>query len=196
LRLIAFGESFTAGAGDPDHHGWVGRALAGRREMTLYNLGIRGATSAKLAGLWRAEAEARLTDQEPCRIVFCFGVNDTGPLDAAGGPPQIPPAQTLLNARAMLTGAQGLAPVLMVGPPPVPDPGRAARIEALGEALKQLCARLQIPCIDVFRPLAADGLFVREAAAYDGVHPGAAGYQRMADLVALHPAWRAFTRID
>ena len=42
--------------------------------------------------------------------------------------------------------------------------------------------------------LAADGLWTSEAAAWDGAHPGAAGYQRMAELVAAHPAWRAFTK--
>jgi lysophospholipase L1-like esterase len=190
LRLLAFGESFTAGVGDPDHLGWVGRALAGRREVTLYNLGIRRATTAKLAGLWRAEAEARLTFEEPCRIVFGFGVNDSWSEDGA---PRLAPAQTLLNARAMLSGAAALAPTLLVGPPPVPDAGVAVRVEALNEHLQQLCARLKVPYIDVFRPLAADGLWLAEAQAYDGAHPGAGGYQRMADLVAAHPAWRAFT---
>jgi len=190
MRLLAFGESFVAGAGDPEHLGWVGRALRGRREVTLYNLGIRGATTTKLAGLWRGEAQARLTDQEPCRIVFSFGVNDTW--DATGAP-RVPAAQSLLNARAMLTGAAELAPVLLVGPPPVPDAGRQIRIEELSENLKLLCARLKVPFIDIFRPLAADGLWCAEAAAWDGAHPGADGYQRMADLVAAHPAWRAFT---
>jgi len=190
MRLIAFGESFMAGVGDPVHLGWVGRALAGRREVTLYNLGVRGATTAKIAGLWRAEAEARLVEDAPCRILFSFGVNDTWQEDGAA---RVTPAQSLLNARALLTGAAALRPVLLVGPPPVPDAGRSARIEALNENLKQLCARLQIPFIDVFRPLAADGLWHAEAAAFDGAHPGAEGYQRLADLVSAHPAWRAFT---
>jgi acyl-CoA thioesterase-1 len=193
MRLIAFGESFVAGVGDPDHLGWVGRALAGRREVTLYNLGVRGATSAKLASLWRREAEARLTEEEPCGIVFSFGVNDTWQED---GVVRVAPAQSLLNARAMLTEAGALCPVLMVGPPPLPDPGRSARIEALNENLKLLCVRLKTPFIDVFRPLAADGLFATEAAAFDGAHPGAAGYQRMADLITVHPAWRRFTLVD
>lgn len=190
MRLLAFGESFVTGAGDPEHLGWVGRALRGRREVTLYNLGIRGATSTKLAGLWRGEAEARLTPEEPCRIVFSFGVNDTW---EQAGAARVPSAQSLLNARAMLTEAAALAPVLLVGPPPVPDAGRQIRIEELNENLKQLCARLKAPFIDVFRPLAADGLWCAEAAAWDGAHPGAGGYQRMAELVAAHPAWRRFT---
>jgi len=193
VRILAFGESFVTGVGDPEHLGWVGRALRGRREVTLYNLGIRGATTSKLAGVWRGEAAARLTDQEPCRIVFSFGVNDTW---QAAGEARVPSAQSLLNARAMLTEAGALAPVLLVGPPPVPDAGRQIRIEELSEHLKLLCARLKVPFIDVFRPLAADGLWCAEAAAFDGAHPGADGYQRMADLVAAHPAWRGFTLAD
>jgi lysophospholipase L1-like esterase len=192
MRLLAFGESFVTGVGDPDHLGWVGRALAGRREVTLYNLGVRGATSTKLAGLWRREADARLVTEEPCRIVFSFGVNDTWYED---GIARVTPAQSLLNARAMLTEAAGLCPVLLVGPPPVPDAGRQVRIEALNENLKALCGRLAIPFIDVFRPLAADGLWTAEAAAWDGAHPGADGYQRLADLIAAHPAWRTFTLV-
>ena len=189
MRLLAFGESFVNGVGDPDHLGWVGRALVGRRDVTLYNLGVRRATTAKTEALWRAEALARLVDDEPCRIVFSFGVNDTG---LENGLLRVAPSQTLLNARAMLTGAGALCPVLLVGPPPMPQPGHAIRIEALNEHLQRLCARLKVPFIDVFRPLAADGLWVTEAAAFDGAHPGAAGYQRMADLVSAHPAWRSF----
>jgi lysophospholipase L1-like esterase len=190
MRLLAFGESFVAGVGDPDHLGWVGRALAGRREVTLYNLGVRGATSTKLAGLWRREADARLVEEEPCRIVFSFGVNDTGLEDGAA---RVTTAQSLLNARAMLTEAAWLCPVLVVGPPPIPDAARQVRIEALNETLGQLCVHMKVPFIDVFRPLAVDGLWNAEAAAWDGAHPGADGYQRMADLIVAHPAWRSFT---
>jgi len=190
VRLLAFGDSFVAGVGDPDHRGWVGRALSGRREATLYDLGVRRETSSDVAARWRREAEPRLTPAEPCRIVFSFGVND-GVLE--GGGPRLTAAASLLAARTALTEAARLCPVLLVGPPPVPDPGLSARTEALNEHLKQLCARLATPFIDVFRPLAADGLWVREAAAGDGAHPGAGGYQRLADLVAAHPAWRGFT---
>ncbi|MDB5446429.1 MAG: GDSL-like lipase/acylhydrolase [Phenylobacterium sp.] len=193
MRLLAFGDSFVAGVGDPEHRGWVGRALAGRRDVTLYNLGVRRETSADVAARWRREAEPRLIDREPCRIVFSLGTNDGFP---QGGAPRVTPAQSLLNVRALLTEAGGLCPVLLVGPPPVAEPARAARTEGLNENLKLLCARLKAPFIDVFRPLAADGLWTAEAAAFDGAHPGAAGYQRMAELVAAHPAWRSFTQSD
>ncbi|MCR5878019.1 GDSL-type esterase/lipase family protein [Phenylobacterium sp. J367] len=189
MRLLAFGDSFVLGQGDPDHLGWIGRALLGRSEVTLYNLGVRGDTSADIVRRWRAEAEARLRPGE-CAFVFSFGANDSA---LEGGSPRVAPAQTLLNARSLLTEAGKLGPVLLVGPPPMPDPGICARLEALNEHLKALAGRLQVPFIDVFRPLFADGLWNREAETIDGAHPGAGGYGRMADLVAAHPAWRTFT---
>jgi acyl-CoA thioesterase-1 len=190
MRLIAFGDSMVAGAGDPDHQGWVGRALAGRREVTLYNLGVRRETSGDVIARWRAEALPRMTQDEPMRIVISFGVNDAHIVD---GHPRLSHAESLKNAHAVLTGAAALCPVLMVGPPPVVDPGVCARLEGLNEAFKALAARLKVPFIDVLRPLLADGLWQAEAAAWDGAHPGAGAYQQMADLVAVHPAWRLFT---
>jgi lysophospholipase L1-like esterase len=189
MRLIAFGDSMVAGAGDPDHLGWVGRAVAGRREITLYNLGVRRETSGDIAARWRAEALPRMTQDEPMRIVASFGCNDANIVD---GHPRMTQAESLKNAHAVLTGAGALCPVLMVGPPPPVDPGVCARVEGLNEAFKALAARLKVPFIDVLRPLMADGLWQAEAAAWDGAHPGAAGYQQVADLVAAHPAWRAF----
>jgi acyl-CoA thioesterase I len=193
VRLIAFGDSMTAGAGDPDHLGWIGRAVSGRREITLYNLGVRRETSADIAARWRAEATPRMTDAEPMRIVFCFGVNDAHAVD---GHPRVPQAEGLKNAHAMLTGATALCPVLLVGPPPVTDPGVCARLEGLNAHFMALAARLKVPFIDVLQPLMADGLWQAEALAWDGAHPGAGGYQRMADLVSAHPAWRGFTAAD
>jgi acyl-CoA thioesterase-1 len=190
MRLIAFGDSLVASAGDPDHQGWIGRALTGRREITLYNLGVRRETSADIAARWEAEARPRMTAAEPMRMVFSFGVNDAH-LEA--GEPRVTTAETLRTAWAVLTAAGALCPVLMVGPPPVVDPGVCNRVEALNAALRILCDRLGVPFVDVFRPLAAGGLWQAEAAAWDGAHPGAAGYQQMAELVAAHPAWRPFT---
>lgn len=190
MRILAFGDSFVLGAGDPDHLGWIGRALAGRREVTLYNLGVRRETSADIAGRWRAEAAPRMVADEPMRLVFSFGCNDC---HVEAGAVRVPAARSLLNARVVLAEGARLCPVLMVGPPPVAEPDVAIRAEELNEHLRVLCGRLQTPFIDVFRLLAVDGLWTREAADWDGAHPGAAGYQRMAELVAAHPAWRSFT---
>lgn len=194
MRILAFGDSFVAGVGDPAHQGWLGRALAGRPEVTLYNLGIRRDTSANVLARWSAEALPRLTDVEPCRLVFSFGRNDANA--AEGESARLPPSESLKNARLLLSAGAQQAPVLMVGPPPAGEPGLAARVEALNEAFKALCARLRVPYIDVLRPLAVSGTWLAEAQAGDGAHPGAAGYQQMAELVAAHPAWRGFTGLQ
>ena len=192
MRLIAIGDSIVAGAGDPDHQGWIGRAIAGRRGITLYNLGVRRETSSDIAARWEAEVRPRLVDHEPMRIVVSFGLNDCNPADDGGPGVRVPAAETLKNAQAILTGAARLAPVLMVGPPPTAEPGVTVRAEALNDHLLALAQRLRTPFIDVFRPLAAGGVWQEEAAAWDGAHPGAAGYRQMAELVAAHPAWRTF----
>ena len=183
----------VAGAGDPDHLGWIGRAVAGRRDITLYNLGIRRETSADIARRWGSEALPRMWADEPMRIVLSFGVNDAHLED---GVLRVTPADSLKNAHAILTGASKLCPVLMVGPPPVVNPGVCARLEGMNESFKALAMRLRVPFIDVLRALMADGVWQAEAAAWDGAHPGAGGYQTMADLVAVHPAWRSFIRSE
>jgi acyl-CoA thioesterase-1 len=194
MRLIAIGDSIVAGVGDPDHLGWVGRVLAGRRGISLYNLGVRRETSADIAARWEAEVKPRLVDHEPMRIVLSFGLNDCNPADDGAPGVRVTTAETLKNAHSMLAGAGRLAPVLLVGPPPAAEPGVTVRAEALNDHLQALAGRLRVPFIDVFRPLAAGGLWQAEAAAWDGAHPGAAGYQQMADLIGAHPAWRAFTQ--
>ncbi|HEX5380148.1 MAG TPA: GDSL-type esterase/lipase family protein [Phenylobacterium sp.] len=192
MRLIAIGDSIVAGAGDPDHLGWVGRAIAGRRGITLYNLGVRRETSADIAARWEAEVRPRMVDHEPMRLVFSFGLNDCNPADDGRPGVRVPTVETLKNAQAILTGAARLAPVLLVGPPPTAEPAVTVRAEALNDLLQALAGRLKVPFIDVFRPLAAGGLWQAEAAVWDGAHPGAGGYRQMAELVAAHPAWRGF----
>jgi acyl-CoA thioesterase-1 len=53
MRICFFGDSFVNGTGDDDALGWVGRAVASARhagrDVTAYNLGVRGDTSADVA---------------------------------------------------------------------------------------------------------------------------------------------------
>ncbi|MFT4934190.1 MAG: acyl-CoA thioesterase-1 [Pseudoalteromonas distincta] len=193
MRILAFGDSYVAGVGDPAHQGWLGRALTGRPEVTLYNLGVRGDTSADVLARWSDEAQARLSPAEPCGLVFAFGRNDANGVE---GRPRLTAAQSLKNAHQLLTEGATRGAVLMIGPPPAEEPALAARLEDLNEAFKALCARLRVPYIDVLRPLAVSGTWLAEAQAGDGAHPGAAGYQQMAELVAAHPAWRGFTGLQ
>lgn len=61
IRICFFGDSFTAGTGDPDYLGWSGRVCraAQHPSLTHYNLGIRGNTSLQIEERWQAEAILR-----------------------------------------------------------------------------------------------------------------------------------------
>ena len=188
MRLCAFGESTVNGTGDPDHLGWVGRAVRGRREITLYNLGVRRETSTELAARWREEALRRGTSDQPMRLVFSFGLNDCG---AEGDGVRVAPDRAAANATAILGEALALCPCLMVGPPPPADPGLRDRARALVPRLAAAAARTGVAFIDVFAALEADPVWMREVAEWDGAHPGAEGYGRLAAIVAADPAWEA-----
>jgi acyl-CoA thioesterase-1 len=81
MRICFFGESFVNGYGDPDGFGWVGRLCNGAREaghdLTVYNCGIRGATSDVIHATWLREAEPRLSPVPDAAIVFSYGLNDS-----------------------------------------------------------------------------------------------------------------------
>ncbi len=182
MRICFIGDSFTNGTGDPLFQGWTGRICARARvpELTAYNLGIRRDTSADIARRWRAEAAARLPDEFDGRLVFSFGVNDAVQEKM----------DTLANARAILAEAKAWKPTLMVGPAPIDDAGVNARTAMLTETLDGLCAELAIPYLPVFATLAASPLWMTEVASQDGAHPGADGYDLLADLIGEWPAWR------
>jgi lysophospholipase L1-like esterase len=189
MRILAFGDSFMLGAGDPYHLGWIGRTVLGRADVTLYNLGVRRETSGDIAARWRREAATRMGTDEPLRLVFSFGCNDCA---LEEGDLRVGPADTLKNAQAILSEAASICPVLLVGPPPVPEPLQRARIASIGDALRILAGQVGVRYIDVFTALRQSGVWEAEASEGDGAHPGADGYQQMADLVMTHPAWRAF----
>ena len=173
---------------------WIGRALKGRRDVTLYNLGVRRETSADIAARWEAEVRPRWVDYEPMRIVLSCGINDCHPDGDGEARVRVAMAQTLANIEDMLAKASTYGQVLLVGPPPVVSPGVMARLEVLNGHLGTRASQWGAPFIDVLHPLAASGVWQAEASTWDGAHPGAAGYQQMADLVLAHPAWQAFVR--
>lgn len=191
MRICVFGDSFVNGTGDPERLGWLGRASAGARDVTVYNLGVRGDTSADIRGRWRPEMDRRLTSADETRVIFAFGVNDCCP-DDNGGERRVARAATLDNTKAILEDASARWPVLMIGPPPIADAAVNARIEDLNGALGETAARFAVPYCDAFAALLADETWMRDVAAWDGAHPGAAGYETLARLVTKWPSWRAW----
>ncbi|MGI5165714.1 GDSL-type esterase/lipase family protein [Spirillospora sp. CA-253888] len=190
LRVCFVGDSFVAGVGDPRHLGWAGRlaarAHAGKLPLTSYNLGVRLQTSADVLARWRAECAPRLRDGDDLRVVFSFGVNDAAHVD---GRPRVAAEESAANlAKALGEAAADGQPALVVGPPPIDDAGHNARTALLDERFAEVCREASVPYVPVHRPLLGSDVWTHEVRAGDGAHPGADGYDVLADLV--EPRWR------
>lgn len=195
VRICFFGDSFTAGIGDPDCLGWTGRvcrsALARdpSLELTAYNLGVRRDTSRDIADRWETELAPRLPACVDARLVFSFGTND---MTVEGRRLRVSPESSVRNAGDILSAALELCPVLMIGPAPVADSEHNGRIRDLSARYARLCDELGVPYLDAAGALLAEGTWAREAAAGDGAHPGVGGYSQLALLVDAWPEWRAW----
>lgn len=185
LRLLCFGDSFTAGVGDPHGQGWVGRvveaAFAARRPLSAYALGVRRETSVEVAVRWRFEAMARLARDADCRVMFAVGANDT---TIENGGRRVTPHRSCLALQKMLEQAaeQGL-PAAVAGPPPIGDAMQRARAIELSDAFGELCAARAVPFWAVARTLDTSRVWLEEQAAGDGAHPGARGYELLAQTL-------------
>jgi lysophospholipase L1-like esterase len=193
MRIAAVGDSFVNGTGDPEGLGWIGRACRRARQrghdVTLYNLGVRGHTSAQVAERFEREAAVRLVPEHSSGLVFSFGANDGVIVD---GRARVLPDETLRHARAILERARILAPVLLVGPLPVGDEAVSDRAAALCQMLGALCREVGVPYLPVFDAMRRSAAWTGEVQAGDGAHPGARGYGELADLVDRWPPWRTW----
>ncbi|MGW4364781.1 GDSL-type esterase/lipase family protein [Nocardia takedensis] len=188
LRICCVGDSYVAGVGDPEFQGWVGRLAVDSVEFapTLYNLGVRRQTSVDIGARWLGECEQRLPAGCDGRVVLSFGVNDATVL---GGRERVrPDVSAAMLAMMLERAAEYEWSVLVVSPPPVADPEHADRVAALDDRFAEVCADARVRYVRVHRALRESPVWMREVAAGDGAHPGAAGYGLMATLVAPH--WR------
>jgi lysophospholipase L1-like esterase len=193
IRICFLGDSFTQGTGDDACLGWPGRACASARArghaVTAYNLGIRRETTDDIRARWRAEVAPRLMAGMDGRIVFSFGANDATLED---GQWRVPPALSEENARAMIARAMLSYPVLVVGPPPAPEPDKTARHAELAARYAEVCRGLDVPFLDILGPIQSVDAWWEEVEAGDGIHPSSRGYAALADLVDAWPAWRSW----
>ena len=185
LRLLCFGDSFTAGVGDAEGRGWVGRvaaaSFAAGRPLTAYALGVRRETSVEVAVRWRFEAQARLAAGADCRVAFAVGANDTTVEDGAR---RVEPERSCMALAAMLDQAARMRlAAAVVGPPPVGDAAQRERAVALCGRFAAVCAERRVPYVPLAAALAASPTWIEEQAAGDGAHPGARGYDLLARLL-------------
>ena len=207
LRICFIGDSITVGSGDAGFLGWPGHLCVAEtargHDLTLYNNGVRGDTSAMIRPRWRAEADVRLPDHVNGCLVFSFGVNDMAEESGAGI--RVPVEESVANARAMLTAARDWLPTLMMGPIPVIEDMQPyifpngiaydfnnARIADLNGRYAALCEELDLPYLDLFHTLHGNSAWEASQRGCDGVHVLGDGYAMIAALVAEWPGWRAW----
>ena len=182
MVICFIGDSLTQGIGDELALGWVGRLAresflkdpARSRALTVCNMGVRSDTSARIAARWQEETGRRRRHGEDMAFVFSFG--------AADGKFDLPGEETLRVSREILSAAARLGRTLYIAPPPAFEPGWSAHIRQTGQALAGICAELGIPTFDFHAPLAAEPAYM-DSLEPDGIHPDAAGYERMASLL-------------
>jgi len=202
LRVCFIGDSITNGTGDTGFLGWPGwlctAEVAAGHDLTDYNLGIRGDTSADLLPRWRAECVARLPASIHCAIVLNIGLNDA---TEQNGEIRVSLADSVRNLREILSGAKAMFPTLWVGPsavdeskqPLVADTGerrdkRNGRTADYNLAFKTLAHELDVPYLDMLSKTINDPEW--PALLSDGLHPLPAGHDRMAGHVGGWNAWR------
>ena len=190
---VVIGDSFVAGYGDPKGHGWVSRVVGRTHhpdlDLTAYNIGVRGDSSADVLARWRTEGLLRWKDRRERRLVVAVGQ-----ADLAQG---LTTARSRLNLANVLDDAtaRGIAP-FVVGPPPTLDAEVNERLEIIVEAQADVCSRRSIPFVDCFYPLSEHDQWISElSASRDGRHPGQAGYGLLAWLV-LHGGWESWLQIS
>jgi lysophospholipase L1-like esterase len=193
VAICFLGASLVAGVGDPKGQGWVSRVV-GRTshpdlELTAYNLGVRGDTTADLLARWKAECAPRWVGRAEKRVVVSIGAND-----AATG---VTLARHRLNLANLLDDAASAGiGTFVVSPPPTSDEEVDAKLDVLVEAQADVCSRRGVPFVDCYRPLLGHEQWRTDLAASRlAGHPGQAGYGLIAWLV-LHNGWYDWLHIS
>jgi lysophospholipase L1-like esterase len=193
VGIVFIGASLVAGVGDPKGQGWVsrvvGRTHSADLELTAYNLGVRGDTTADVLGRWKDECEPRWRGRAEKRLVVSVGGND-----AATG---VTLARHRLNLANILDDAASAGiGTFVVSPPPGDDEELNAKLDVLVEAQADVCSRRGVPFVDCFRPLLGHEQWQSDlAASRVPHHPGQAGYGLIAWLV-LHNGWYDWLQIS
>lgn len=173
-RVHFYGDSFTAGEGDPEGLGWVGRLAAGMSKFEFVNHGVPGAPSSFIVKQWLA---AELDPATRELVVFCFGTND-----ALLGINEDHTLLMLENAleRSELHGV----PAFVIGPPPIGDDSEQDQTLANLSSMMEMTVTMHgFPFIPTYEALGPGSIWRAEAGAADGTHPGAGGYAELAELL-------------
>src|SRR5690606_833588 len=148
--------------------------------------GVRRDTSRDIAARWQAECTARLPATCLPYVVLSCGVNDTM---MENGVRRVEETESITNFRSIVQQAATLFPVLVIGPPPMPDNAQTQRIAHLDQQFALQAQALDVPYLSIWQSLQDDAHWLDEARASDGAHPGKHGYDTLATLVQRWDAW-------
>jgi lysophospholipase L1-like esterase len=136
-----------------------------------------------------------------CALVFAFGLNDCVVLDGLN--PRVEPAQTAINARAILSEARAWLPSIFIGPAPVDDTRpqpffisgkqfrvRNTQVAETNQILAQVMTEIDVPYLDVFTRLVENQQWRELMKQGDGVHPPSKGYDLLAEAIGNWEPWR------
>ena len=179
-------------AGDSLFEGWRGLEAMAPPGFRFLNRGVSGQTSGQI--LLRFEDD--VIALAPFAVVILAGANDVRAV--FGQPASIGPAATSRVARHIATMAdvadgRGVRVAIGTVPPVRPEPARARRsagrrdlgvILAVNAWLRGFAAARAYPLIDFHAALVDDSGALDGRFTTDGLHPNAAGQDRMASALA------------
>lgn len=189
LNICVLGDGLAKGVGAPGGKDWADRLIdqvrAEHGPVTFYNLGVPGQSSADVVRRL-GELDPRLPVGDDNRLILAFGL-----VDAIGTATTEPlPAKTsLTHLREILAKVHSRYKLLMVGPPPVYDPGLNARVKRVNQIFREFCQKARVPYIDLHTPLMDDVQYRRELVHGDRIHPGERGHAKIFDLVGNDRSW-------
>ncbi|NIZ01806.1 GDSL-type esterase/lipase family protein [Thalassospira lucentensis] len=208
-RICCFGDSLVNGVRDGEKGGWpmrLGRRMLAeaKRDVTVYNLGIRAETTEGLKARWKFEAGLRMVPEFPSVLVFGFGVHDANHAEERGEETsmRVSPASSAANAAEIIGEASKLATTLWIGPQAVIDGGKSSReinerLEGLNQIYLETARGFDVPYLDLLDTTLRDETWQRALRRGDGYHPDKVGYDLLANLIWDWDGWkRAVDLID
>jgi lysophospholipase L1-like esterase len=209
LRVTAFGDSIIYGYGDPVNGGWVEQLrrqwMATEPSHVLYNLGVRGDTTAQVNQRLEQEFLLRgeLRNKRPDLIILSVGGNDSPRVGKRSGRNMTACDRFSLEITNLLDKAQSLCPVIFVGMVPV-DESKMPFLDCMHfnhedqfrykEVTKSACQVRDIPYLDIFELWQSRGQdWINERLSEDGLHPNTDGYNALFQDV-IH--WRSQMQLE
>ena len=176
-RIVAFGDSLTAGLGVPPDDAYPGQLARWLREQGLayevINAGVSGETSA--GGLRRVEW---ILKSQPMLVILELGAND--------GLRGQPLKETYENLKGIIEGLQAKGVIVVLAGMRLPLNYGDDYTEEFSDLYERLAREYDVPFIPFFLEGVATHRHLNQG---DGLHPNAEGYSIVVQNVwrTLHP---------